>query len=492
MPSFEQRTGLQTPESKRDDRTRPQGPESQQRQQEREAREAETEPVPPPKPKLPEAYVKEKNRRREIQEILTEANELDEELKKHFLTTSETGSLTASIDKIEAIETLSSGEEVVESRKNAAGQENVSVTTRREYAGDPPRIAYAKPQSGEPLYGHDDQTGKSFKILRVFKNGKMYERREFLKKTGDTEEENEEFAFRNAKKYLPVYKRNIAEAYGIDPSEVPLNEDQFAAHFGIEAGKSTLREYIVSRINEVLGMDVVPLTVLRKEQNGADYASVQEAVRGSDPEQPPRPLADEDIERIVKKIQSGDTSSPEVRSLVRIATLDRLVKSTDRHRGNFMIDPVSGEIKGIDNGLSLGLSSQTEEGVKPLRPLRSFPMEILNKFPDLKVDDAQIAHLKSFYGDTKEYLAYKESLGKGSFMEEKAKEAEMQIKGEKFRYISKLFRLLHGNEKIAQAEAKEFFRNIAYVIDHGRPEISEGLLIDEHGEMIDEMKKQAA
>lgn len=474
MPSFEQRTGLQTPESKRDEQTRPAGPESQKRQEEHDA---VTEKMQP-RSKLPEAYVKEKNRRKEIQEILTQAGELDEELKKHFLTTSETGSLESSIDKIEAIETLSSGEEVVESRKNAAGQENVSVTTKREYAGDPPRIAFAKPQSGEPLYGHDDETGKSYKILRVFKNGKMFERREYLKKTSDIEAENEEFAFREAKKYLPVYKRNIAEAYGIDSTEVPLDEEQFAAHFGIEDGKSTLREYVVSRLNEVMGMNVVPLTVLRKEQNGADYASVQEAVKGTDPEKAPRELKKEDIQNIINKIRTGDTASPEVRSLVRIATLDRLIKSTDRHMGNFLMDPASGEIKGIDNGLSLGLSSKTQEGIKPLRPLRSFPLEIVNKFPDLKLDAEQLEHFKSFYGDTKEYLAFKENLGKGNILEEKAREAEMQIKGEKFRYVSKLFRLLHGNEKIAQAEAKEFFKNIAYIIDHGRPEISEGLLMD--------------
>jgi hypothetical protein len=192
----------------------------------------------------------------------------------------------------------------------------------------------------------------------------------------------------------PEYRKRMARLYGLEPEDIGLDGSQFAMRKGVEVGTSGVREAAVSRLDRLLGFDAVPLTVLRAERerlprtDGLDELPVE-----ADPESPVIDVAS--VQQEVSGISAARLSyaeyaqaleDPEGRkSFIRIAVLDYLVKSHDRHYNNIIFD--GRRFRAIDNGLSFGLSqdvSSTAGSVQAesLDPYVSAPMLEMQKHGD--------------------------------------------------------------------------------------------------------------
>ena len=157
---------------------------------------------------------------------------------------------------------------------------------------------------------------------------------------------------------------------------------------------------------------------------------------------------------------------------MRIACLDYLVGSMDRHWGNFLYDPVSMKCHGIDNGFSFGMATDVDyeklphpEGTTDSRRIGhrhdearsvfdatssmiSVPMEFIKKHPHLMLD--------------------KEARGRlGELLK------AIQSHGNEASLTKKLFRMLFPNQKIALVEEDLFVKRLQSLAEHGRPPMSE-------------------
>ena len=396
---------------------------------------------------------REAARRKEVAELAKRASELDRELFGSILAAETPGE---AIEKIETIESLAFGKEL---ERHEVGEKSVNAVTRRVFEGDPPRIAYVKPQGCEGAFVYDASRRAVYRTVNAWdeRQARYIETRwpiPGLASSGIKRElEN-----RGAR------KERVAKHYGIDAQDVPLSGTETTAKYGIDPGKGAIREYIVSRINELLRFDVVPLTALRAEKGNVDLSSVQEAAKSTNPERPSRFLSDEEAEEIIER----GPQYPGARSMMRMACLDYLVKSSDRHVGNMLFDPESKQFTAIDNGYSMGLSEHVEtESVgaekspasRSIDRYLSIPMEIVKMHPDWELDDEARANLFELQESIKHYLSAREkepgSRGLGA--------------GKEIKYITKLFRLLYGNEQIAKKEALDFMDRIGRILALGRP-----------------------
>jgi|GEM_PF-1960595 len=259
--------------------------------------------------------------------------------------------------------------------------------------------------------------------------------------------------------------KGMADRYDVSTVDLLLQfpSGEYSPRYGIAANDSTIREWGVSRISEMFNLGVVQMTVLRsdhgdpaRKKDTTDIMSVQETFKG---ELVSKELLDE--------ISKLGPDHPGAKSFMRIAVLDYLVKSADRHKGNLMYNKETGEFSGIDNGLSLGLEhkfqEETEDGKtiekqEPLDAYRSIPLEIAARHPNWKLDDEAMDEMKRIYRATQAYLAQRESGGEAS-----------GANGKEIKFISSVFRMIYKNEKIAQKEAIGFFQRLKEVIDNGRP-----------------------
>lgn len=456
----------------------------------------ERKPAAPPEApqkerKLPKEYVLEKQRRAEVARTVFRAAELDKEFFNRVRTG---GSVSENIEHIESAESLAFGAEL---GRETVGEAGVNAITRRTYEGDPPRVAYVKPQLGEASLRWDADKKQVIETKRrLAAGGGRIETTETVvgREDGDQVERMYAQIMQSKAEHRQELKRDVAECYGIAPEEVPLNDVEMTHRESVDSGKLAVREYTVSRINELVGFDVVPLTVLRSERNDADLLSVQEAARSSDPDAVPREMD----KTLYESVRDLGPKHPGAQSFMRIACLDYLVKSHDRHPSNLLYtetydeenDEFRGEFKAIDNGLALGLSRSrkvTEGGTEkivtePVDAYWSVPMEVVQEHPDWELDDEAVEQLKNIYDATVDYLAFREKIvekKKGGKTESEdplqALEADYQQQlermtgGKEIKFITNLFRFLHGNENIAQKEGLEFFKKIDHLIKHRRP-----------------------
>lgn len=413
---------------------------------------------------LSEAEKNEFKRRLRINELGQRARELDNELFREIIRPAET--LGESLMRIETVESMRDGKELEWQELGVSG---VNETTRRVYEGNPPCVAYVKPQLGEASFEHDTYTGEISRVQRVLNNdtGMVEKKYETIKETMSAQsalvlENYLTLEFANRETLI----KEVAKHYGVEAEDVPLKPESRTMRTGVDVEKGAIREYIASRINELVGFGVVPLTVLRAEEDLSDMSSVQEAARSSDPERPVRNIELEDLQDL--RIRGKE--HPMAKSFIRIACLDYLIGSTDRHGGNLLIDPVGQKCIAIDNSYSLGLCKTVEGKSKMLDPFVSVPLDIMMMEKDWKLDDEALGELKRIYDSIQEYI----------FMRESRKDAEYDIdkldylsagagKGKEIKYISKLFRMLYGNEKIAKREALKFMDRVEVLITLGRP-----------------------
>jgi hypothetical protein len=318
-----------------------------------------------------EENIPERIRMNEVGELQKKCSSLDRDLLKII----ERSSVERAIEKGRALETLAFGKVISERQLSKTG---VNAITRNEYQGDPPRTAFVKPQSGEVNLVYDTKTKEGYRINKKKKeDGTFEEIRSVLpeKYAGGIRHFQETL--------VPQLKTDIAHYYGIVPQEVTVFDKGFSGRLGIEMGGSVQREYAVSRVDQLLGWESVPLTVLRSEADHSDISSVQEAVKGSGVDEPPRSL---DVD-LLQEVQKNGPDHPAAKSFMRLACIDYLVKSSDRHPENILYNPSEQKFYGIDNGRSMGLNAKPTGGKsKILDRYLSIPLSVTQEFPDWKLD----------------------------------------------------------------------------------------------------------
>ncbi|HEU0050786.1 MAG TPA: hypothetical protein VFQ60_01890 [Patescibacteria group bacterium] len=193
-------------------------------------------------------------------------------------------------------------------------------------------------------------------------------------------------------KFLAPYTQGIARYYGISERQtsLPEREGRFTYMMGMEPERLALNEAAFSRMGLLLGaIDEVPVTVLRKESN--QFYSGQEA-KSAKKMKKLGPMTSDQMHELARKGEaffSKDQGGEEEReSFMKLAILDYLFGSMDRHGNNFFYDVERHRFYGIDNGLSFGFQMQSKGGrIAPVNRFRSVPIGIVLRHPDWKLKD---------------------------------------------------------------------------------------------------------
>lgn len=422
-------------------------------------------------------------------ETVHQARTLDQELLINL--PQNKGDLSHVIERIHTIETLSLGKEL--DKKFLGDRElGVNQTTVRTFDGHPPRKAFVKTSHGEAQHS---------------KNGPLTwneNKLDFIEDPSDKHNEylRQHFSHQAKPAIAKAIRASLAEKYGIKPEDVPYSTERFGYRVDVPPGESAIREYAVSRMDLLLGFDTVPLTILRTEQDDeTDLCSVQERVASSRPDVPPRSLykqesdilfdappsewtkrlherflqniheergaktSDDGVEDLSDSAELVDEGEPQ-RSLMRIAALDYLVGSSDRHYGNILFDPASKKFHAIDNGLSFGMGrgadmSKLDENIQSFMHLRSLPIELTMRHTHMILDEEAREQVRHLY-------------------------QELQTSGVASSITKRLFRMLFPKEPIARVEEQGFMVRLRILAETGRPpnevgdELFAGNLLSRH------------
>ncbi|MBD3251140.1 hypothetical protein GF380_01565 [Candidatus Uhrbacteria bacterium] len=397
----------------------------------------------------------EQKRRERIAGLQRSATLFDEQ----FVRTQTHGSPERRLQTQKTIESLSHGSLLESGAIGDEDKASQNVVRRNTYEGDPPRIAYVKPQSGESWFDYDAQNDTARVIrLRRGEAGTLEEEEVDLGIADERQKTILQRALSRKVKEAHAVAEDIARYYDIEPSEAPNSGDKVGKLFGLEAGDAPVREFAVSRIDMMVGFDTVPVTVLREEPDHSDISSVQEAVKSANPEKPARPMNLKDLQSLIDQ----GPEHPGAQSFMRIASLDYLVKSLDRHTNNVLYDEEAQQFHAIDNGGSLGLNRRTEDGAsKPADNYHSVPMEVLSRHPEWQLDEEAMTQLTELKDAVYAYLQKREIQSTGS------------DEGQEMKQITNLFRILYPNPKIAKVEGAQFLARIDRLIKDGRPPVDE-------------------
>lgn len=425
------------------------------------------------------------------------------------------------------------------------GEPGVNVTqvmnildTRLEGEGQMVKVI-AKPASGEKTFAYDAEedtvlvvskrahAGGDLERVRTDPNVEFAAREQEMRAKDFSNEAIQYFLGearvshqRNAKKAkedandFPGFARQIAKEYGVkdqtiiglyleesglSPEEIEdlwlSGDDAIKAHLeltfrkGQPPGMGHAREFVFSQVDKLFGFGVVPETVLRPEQDAdgsaKDVMSVQQLVQA-------RELTDAEL----TGLGSLDREDPKAKQLMRMAVLDYLMGTTDRHGGNILIDEKTGSLKAIDNAYCMGLS--TLKMTKDYRslgilsegqfnnpdPYVSVAMEFA-RHSQMELDEEALAGIRDFYEKTTLYiterprfkiLAEKYKTSPGSMnAEELALHQKMETVGEYPKFMTDLFRLAFRSdgsdadrEKIVQQELEAFMERCAYILKYRR------------------------
>jgi hypothetical protein len=406
--------------------------------------------------------------------LLLQARKLDEEFARLFANRTGEGALET-IEKLEVIETLSDGLEKV-GPELALGKLGLNVTERKRYIpnGETSEThvveGVSKARWGEVSYALRE--GRAMKIVHTPRpDGSLMEEAVPLAAWQKAERELEQFvAYQLNLVQRSKFIQSVANEYGILPSEVPLQRDRISFRMGLDVGQQTRSEITTSRIDQLCGLNTVPITVLRGEKYGP--VSVQQFVEA-------RPIELTDIIYVTKR----DGSDPTAKSFIRLACLDYLTQASDRHAGNILFDEKNKIFVGIDNGMTMGLSAEreleyvrkTERGETVVRKtienapidfMLSVPMEIVELVPKWKLDDEAWQTMKDLYDEIVQFMAV--ASGEVSLDEQK-KLSIRSVRGDAAKYLSRLFRFQYQQENIASKELSEFIKRLAYLVRHRRP-----------------------
>lgn len=334
--------------------------------------------------------------------------------------------------------------------------------------------AFIKPQNGELriTIRPDRFSGKNraYRALQVVgADGVM--RTEYRPFTGRKANELLDYLERRAANdQLTVME--LAAHYGIAYEESPLDQAETGLRI-IDAGHGARAEYAASAIDRLTGFGVIPNTALREDKG--TLATVQEGAAGA-------PLTDDQTAEFIEQ----GPRHPGAKSLMRLACMDYLLNSTDRHMNNFLYDPAAHTFKGIDNGYSNGYSHTVDapgpDGRNrptnvPLDPYLSYPMEIAEQHDDWFLDDEAVNNLKNLFDEIKDHLLFAE----GKLEPAAAKNLPPRVReGLAFKALNNTYSLLHertgpdgkikaSSTKIANREVTEFLRRLNHLIVYRRP-----------------------
>lgn len=287
---------------------------------------------------------------------------------------------------------------------------------------------------------------------------------------------------KEAFKYREAFEEDFVAGqalfYGVDPEQMPAVKSEYGLR-GVEVGRSVVREYVCASMDAVLGLHVVPVTVLATDgeelfsrqkglQDAVDFAN---AGSGGDA-------------LIAALLQRQD--HPAKASLMRLAVLHDLVEHTDAHDGNVMMDEADGpqqRLHGIDFGYSFPYHYQSADGSVTSRDtVMSAAMQLVELDPALKLDQGALDSLRSVRDGIADYLKYQSMKGgeKISNDERARLEAlpEEVKKGEVAKLLSKLITMAYEVEgkpevtaAVAKKEAELFLQRLDNVIKTGRPRL---------------------
>ncbi len=178
-----------------------------------------------------------------------------------------------------------------------------------------------------------------------------------------------------------IYKPAVGEEHG--PTK------NLGLRPGIERGSYYKREWLTYMVDRALELDVVPPTVLRREDLG--IGSVQAWVEKAG-------------------VASKTPGFPNLEDLMKIALLDYLTGNQDRHKGNYLIDQ-EGHLYAIDNGLSFGppLYDKTGKEVFPALEVRSKPLAQASELSRTVQTPTLELHLRSLMDSPKKQKILKEA-----------------------------------------------------------------------------------
>jgi hypothetical protein len=123
-----------------------------------------------------------------------------------------------------------------------------------------------------------------------------------------------------------------------------LRDDITNTHF-----KQAYRDVLTSKVDDALGIHLVPDTFYRKDVPGLGSGSMMRWVQNADPQNYWRgdPLTDIDA--------------------YKFSVLDLIIGNTDRHGKNYMRNRTNGAASAIDNGLTFPNQNQDKYGLTALR-----------------------------------------------------------------------------------------------------------------------------
>lgn len=147
----------------------------------------------------------------------------------------------------------------------------------------------------------------------------------------------------NPEKTITINKKTLNKIFRVDVGEQtgafkPASGESvdMADTYGFERYQAYRREWLASQINDVLGLDVVPPTVVRNTEHG--IGSLQQW---------------QNAEPDTNLTWENSTSVTKNRDLEEISVLHFVTDQADGHYGNVMLD-VNGRLKSFDNGISFG------------------------------------------------------------------------------------------------------------------------------------------
>jgi hypothetical protein len=347
-------------------------------------------------------------------------------------------------------------------------------------------VAFQKSAEGEERQLIDPATGDLLTEKTVFKTGeddKSYRSTTYLrskdlnKKKADIE--HLYFASREqlARKHLEKY----AEFYGFDIDDYPVDETAFGRRM-LEHSASIRREFVSAMFDKLLGLNVVPATVLMTD--GEELYSRQKGIKGAvGLGHPAAGLLTKD--GVIRAI-AEDRPHSAIESLMRLAVLHDGVGYSDGHTDNGLADKQKKHkpqrVWGIDFGFSLPLHYRAKNGdILSDDRIRSAPIQFIEKNKSLVLDDEARASLRTVLQETMDHLAYKKMMVKDiveSLQERKRLMAlpEEVKNGSVARLIRELFVFAYEVEgkpemtrQIALKEMGLFLRWLGKVVKTGRP-----------------------
>lgn len=408
----------------------------------------------------------------------------------------EKGEVSELIERVEAVETLSFGK-MIERKRMGDGSVNAVMRVKLE-SEQGEMTAFMKQRSGEAYFDMDG-TPLVYSIAddKYFRNEneEVDEDQSFIARQWSSEAFQNEYAIQMAKQYgIP--------AQDFETYKASLRPERFGPRVDIPPDGFIPREVAMSRMDMLCGFDVIPPTSAREidrmvqdEQMGTrvvkDLASVQKGVESTDPKRPARYLHAEEFEAFLSQPPSewhktmGIEYEPEVleqmkkegrltepqESMSRLATLDWLMGSQDRHFENMFIDPATGKMKGIDNGLHSGRArglkiahgpeewtmepgKNTKEKSDPtasIRQLRSIPLEIMLEQSNLRLSPRDQSQMKKIYDG-------------------------MLAGGPEKEVIEQTYKMMFPDIREARVQMLQFISRLKYIVDHGRPGLASGEL----------------